>query len=73
MDELCVAHTVVCALSFSSLMTPKMQSVKGIAEIVTLLYFPGAYSVYVLVLFLLFVAFSLVLYLWFFQYKAASE
>lgn len=52
-DQLCVAHTVVCALSFSSLMTPKMQSVKGIAGIVALLSFPGAYSAYVLVLFLL--------------------
>lgn len=32
-----VAHTVVCALSFSSLVTPKMQTVKGIAGIITLL------------------------------------
>lgn len=52
-DQLSVAHTVVCSLSFSSLMTPKMQSVKGIAGIITLLCFPCAYSAYVLVLFLL--------------------
>lgn len=52
-DQLCIAHTVVCALSFSSLTTPKIQSVKGIAGIITLLCFPGAYSAYVLVLFLL--------------------
>lgn len=37
----CVAHAVVCAFSFSRLMTPNMQSVKGIAGIITLFCFPG--------------------------------
>lgn len=51
-DQLSVARTVVCALSFCSLMTPKMQTVKEIAGIITLSCFPSAYSVYGLVLFL---------------------
>lgn len=60
-DQLSVAHTVVCSLSFSSLMTPKMQSMKGIAGIITLLFFPCAYSACCGFISLI-VGFSLILY-----------
>lgn len=52
LDQLCVAHAVVCAFS-SSLLTLRVLSLKGFAEIVTLLFFLGAYSTHVLDLLLL--------------------
>lgn len=52
-----VAHTVVCALSFSSLVTPKMQTVKGIAGIITLVLIHVCFGFIFLT-----VGFSLILY-----------
>lgn len=49
----CVLPMQWCVPFLSSLLTLRVQSLKGFAEIVTLLFFPGTYSTHVLGLLLL--------------------
>lgn len=61
-DQLCVAHAVVCALSFSGLLNVKMQSLKGFAGIVPLVL-PGCLFYICFGFTSVMVGFSLIVYL----------